>query len=58
MIRPAYRPAGSPPTLEEYRAIMADRDRPLTDYPMERRRHINADHGTEDAYTGAAVPDA
>ena len=59
MIRPAYRPAGSPPTLAEYKAIMADRDRPLTGSgPMGRRRHINADHGTEDAYTGAAVPDA
>jgi hypothetical protein len=52
MIRPAYRPPGSPPTLAEYKAIMADRDRPLTDYPMGRRRNINADHGTEDAYTG------
>jgi hypothetical protein len=52
VIRPAYRPPGSPPTLAEYKAIMADRDRPLTDKPMGRRRHINADHGTEDAYTG------
>jgi hypothetical protein len=55
MIRPAYRPPGSPPTLAEYKAIMADRDRPLTDYPMGRRRNINADHGTEDAYTGITV---
>jgi hypothetical protein len=31
VICPAYRPAGSPPTLAEYKAITPDRDRSLTD---------------------------
>jgi len=60
VIRPAYRPAGSPPTLEEYRELMADRDRPLTDYPMGRRRTFYASHGdqsAEDPYTGVTLPE-
>jgi hypothetical protein len=36
---------------------MADRDRRLTFHPMGRRRNINADHGTEDTYTGVMKPE-
>ena len=55
MIRPDMRPPGSPPTLAEYRELMADRDRPLTDVHMTSRRLVGADHKTEDAYTGVTM---
>jgi hypothetical protein len=58
MIRPDIRPPGSPPTLAEYKALMADRDRPLTDLHMTSRRMVSNDTGTEDAYTGTTKPDA